>query len=279
MAPTARRPPPALRVLAPVIERLGLRVVAVEQTAAPAIGAPSRRGRARRLLERTGWTLRAPYPPDFDRELISIIERSGPYTVTSHERLAAMVSSVEHVVRAGLPGAIVECGVWKGGSMMAAALALRQLGADDRDLYLFDTFEGMPEPGPHDVETGTARAAADQLVEINAWCRVSAEEVRANVLSTGYPESRVHLVEGRVEDTLPREAPAQIAVLRLDTDWYSSTAHELRHLYPRLAAGGILLVDDYGAWSGARKAVDEYFAGQTPFLHRVDYTARLILKR
>ena len=81
-----------------------------------------------------------------------------------------------------------------------------------------------------------------------------------------------------MEDTLPAAAPDTIALLRLDTDWYESTAHELRHLYPRLSRGGILLVDDYGHWSGARKAVDEYFGADRPFLHRVDYTARLAVK-
>ena len=77
---------------------------------------------------------------------------------------------------------------------------------------------------------------------------------------TGYPPERIHFVRGPVEETLPAGAPDEIALLRLDTDWYESTRHELEHLYPRLAAGGVLLVDDYGHWEGARKAVDEYFA-------------------
>lgn len=279
MAPPAEKPPWALRPLVPLVERLGMGVFPVGRAAAQAPRGDARRRHALGLLERRGWTVRRPYPPDFDADLIDIVERSSPFTVTSRERLAAMVAAVEHVVQARLPGAIVECGVWKGGSMIAAAHALLRLGVRDRDLYLFDTFDGMVEPGAVDVEAVSDRAAADALEEINAWCRVTLEEVRANVLATGYPADRVHLIAGRVEDTVPAHAPDEIALLRLDTDWYESTAHELRHLYPRLCPGGILLVDDYGAWLGARKAVDEYFREDPPFLHRVDDTARLVIKR
>jgi hypothetical protein len=100
------------------------------------------------------------------------------------------------------------------------------------------------------------------------------------VLATGYPAERVHLVRGPVEETLPAAAPERLALLRLDTDWYASTRHELEHLYPRLVDGGVLIVDDYGHWQGARQAVDEYFAGTAPppLLHRIDYTARIGVK-
>jgi hypothetical protein len=273
------RPPLALRLVEPLVERAGLRVMPTQEDAVPFSAALSRTGRARRLLERRGWTVRRPYPADFDAALIATIERVRPYTITSDERLAAMVAGTEHVVRSGLPGAIVECGVWRGGSMMAAAETLLRLGVRDRELYLFDTFDGMTQPGPADVvRSGDVRTAAETLEEINAWCRIDQAEVRRNLLATGYPAERVHLVEGPVEETVPALAPEQIALLRLDTDWYASTAHEMRHLYPRLCAGGILLVDDYGEWSGARQAVDEYFGDAPPFLHRVDYTARLVLK-
>ena len=104
--------------------------------------------------------------------------------------------------------------------------------------------------------------------------------VRELVLSTGYPAERLHLVHGPVEETLPARAPEEIALLRLDTDWYESTRHELVHLYPRLADGGVLIIDDYGHWEGARRAVDEYFATEAPslMLNRVDYTARIAIK-
>jgi hypothetical protein len=109
---------------------------------------------------------------------------------------------------------------------------------------------------------------------------VAAGEVRAALLSTGYPAERVHLVEGRVEDTLPAAAPDAIALLRLDTDWYAGTKHELETLYPRLSPGGVLILDDYGHYEGARRAVDEYFAdaGGRPLLSRIDYTGRVGVK-
>jgi hypothetical protein len=110
---------------------------------------------------------------------------------------------------------------------------------------------------------------------------VPAEVVRERVESTGYPPERIHLIEGRVEDTLPATAPDRLALLRLDTDWYASTRHELLHLYPLLGDGGVLIVDDYGHYEGARQAVDEYFAerGETVLLQRIDYTGRMAVKR
>jgi hypothetical protein len=184
-------------------------------------------------------------------------------------------------------GAIVECGVWKGGSMMAAALTLLRLDAADRDLFLLDTFAGMPPPTEEDVSSAYDGynpmrhwRRRQRSPDLNTWHYVPAEEVRAAVLSTGYPADRVQLVEGRVEDTLPERAPAEIALLRLDTDWYASTKHEMEHLYPRLAPGGVLILDDYGHYEGARRAVDEYFEahGGRPLLTRVDYTGRVGVK-
>ena len=97
------------------------------------------------------------------------------------------------------------------------------------------------------------------------------------LLATGYPEQRVHFVQGLVEETVPEHAPEQLALLRLDTDYYTSTRHELEHLAPRLAPGGVLLVDDYGHWRGSQEAVDEWMATlpRPLLLQRIDYTARL----
>jgi O-methyltransferase len=238
-------------------------------------------------LSRLGYFLPPLLSPDYGPELERTIRRVRRHTMTSPRRIAALCDSVEHVVRASVPGAIVECGVWKGGSMMAAALTLLRLDAADRDLYLFDTFQGMPPPTEEDKFS-----AYDGYSPIghwrrrrregggNAWHYVPVDEVRAAVLSTGYPAERVHMVEGRVEETLPARAPSEIALLRLDTDWYESTRHELEQLYPRLSPGGALILDDYGHYEGARKAVDEYFDahGGRPLLSRVDYTGRVGVK-
>jgi len=225
----------------------------------------------------------APMPPDIDDDARNVIETVMPFTMTSPERILALRDAVKHVSRHRIPGAIVECGVWRGGSMMAAALTLLASG-DRRQLWLFDTFEGMSPPAEADRDVhGTDAAAllsAEDRATGDTWCYSPLDDVKANVLATGYPESLVHFVPGRVEDTIPGTAPEQIAILRLDTDWYESTKHELEHLYPRLSPGGVLIIDDYGHWQGARRAVDEYIeaTGAQLFLSRIDYTGRLAVK-
>jgi O-methyltransferase len=216
--------------------------------------------------------------PDFDAQILGTIEKVMPYTMTSPERIGALCSAVRYVELNDIPGSFVECGVYKGGSSMAAATTFMT----PRDLYLFDTFEGMPAPTDSDRRISDNETAsllfANRSKAKNPWCYSALEEVRANMEKTGYPETKIHYVKGRVENTLPEMAPPQIAVLRLDTDWYESTRHELKHLYPRLSPGGILIIDDYGYWTGSRKAVDEYFSGTGTFLHRIDGSARLVQK-
>jgi len=225
------------------------------------------------------------YPPDYTAEEKAIIEAVLPHTMTSVERVHGLIRAVSHVVESGVSGALVECGVWRGGSSMAIAKALLGLGARDRDLYLYDTFAGMVEPGSIDVAfNGSSASQKFQGLKVadggSQWCRATLDLVQANMGQTGYPASRMHFVQGKVEDTIPATVPEQIALLRLDTDWYESTRHELEHLYPRVARGGVVIIDDYGHWEGARKAVDEYFAKlpQRPFLHRIDYTGRLAIR-
>jgi O-methyltransferase len=223
------------------------------------------------------------FPFDFDEADKELYRRVDPYTMTTPPRVYALVRAVEYVVARGVPGAIVECGVWRGGSMMAAALTLLRLEVTDRALYLYDTFSGMPPPSEVDTTRSGVRAAdllAQEDEDSHIWAIASLPDVRAALLSVGYPEQQIHFVEGLVEETLPAEAPEEIALLRLDTDWYSSTKHELEQLYPRLAPGGVLILDDYGHWQGARRAVDEYFGENriTLLLNRVDGTARICVK-
>ena len=235
-------------------------------------------------LFRKGRSRRGPaMPPDIDAAARGVIEAVAPYTMTSPERILALRDAVQHVCRHAIEGDIVECGVWRGGSMMAAALTLAGLG-EHRRLHLFDTFEGMPPPGAEDRDIGGA-AAEDLLAEEDretgsTWAFGPLADVQHNLFSTGYPRDLIQFVRGRVEETIPCHAPEQIAVLRLDTDWYESTRHELVHLFPRLAVGGVLIIDDYGHWKGARKAVDEYIAatGARLLLSRIDYTGRMAVK-
>jgi len=227
--------------------------------------------------------LRAKYP-DFEPGHLDVLGLVQPYTMTSPERIVAFVEAVKYVSRRRLPGAIVECGVWRGGSMMAAARTLQELGDTDRDLYLFDTFEGMSAPSDLDVDLAGRRAAnvlaKSSRTDDGYWCYASLEDVKQAVGGVGYPAARVHYVRGKVEETVPVHAPAEIAILRLDTDWYESTRHELQHLYPRLASGGVLIIDDYGHWKGARQATDEFMEATPDFglLTRIDYTGRLAIK-
>ena len=223
------------------------------------------------------------FPLDFEQTDIELYRRVDDYTMTTPPRIYALARAVEYVAAREIPGAIVECGVWRGGSMMAAALTLLRLGVIDRDLYLFDTFTGMTPPSDEDVR-GSGERAADLLAaegpESDIWAIASLEDVRDAVLGVGYPVERIHFVKGPVEETLPARAPDEIALLRLDTDWYASTKHELVHLYPRLARGGVLILDDYGYWQGARRAVDEYLSERNVplLLNRIDNTGRLALK-
>lgn len=163
---------------------------------------------------------------------------------------------------------------------MLIAYTLLQENVKDRNIWLYDTFAGMTQPGEKDGEVEKAEWLKQKLTEEkNNWCLGELDDVKNNLLITGYPVDKLNFVRGKVEDTIPRHLPGKIALLRLDTDWYESTKHELEHLYPLLQERGVLLIDDYGAWQGARKATDEYFKDKSEvFLHRVDYTGRLVIK-
>ncbi|RYZ21521.1 MAG: macrocin O-methyltransferase [Chitinophagaceae bacterium] len=219
--------------------------------------------------------------PDFMRSLASC----QPFTMTSPERMFALSQAVRYVLRNRIAGDFVECGVWRGGSSMMMALELIA-AKDTRDLYLYDTYEGMSEPGAEDVDLN--QNAADKLLrhskksnESIIWAYATLADVRQNLKATGYDAGHIHYVEGKVEETIPATLPGPIALLRLDTDWYESTRHELLHLFPLVVPGGVVIIDDYGHWQGARKAVDEYFTqhGLFPLLHRIDYTGRIFVKR
>lgn len=228
------------------------------------------------------------FPPDFspaDRKIYQVVK---DFTLTPPERIFALCRALEYIVSAPVAGSIVECGVWRGGSMMAACLELILLGDTERELYLYDTFEGMPDPDDSvdvDAEGTTASVFLSEGAQQGhpMWDHAPAcayapiDDVRSRLESTGYPSARMHLVAGKVEDTLPEQAPESIALLRLDTDWYESTRHEMEHLFPRVVPGGVLVLDDYGHWKGSQKAVDEYLEahGIRMLLNRIDYSARL----
>lgn len=225
---------------------------------------------------------RYPDATPFERELISATRTT---TMTSPERLIALIRAIDHLERNRIAGDIVECGVWRGGSMYAAAKTLLKTSNVRRKLWLYDTFEGMPPPTKHDVDfrgnEADALLASDHRDDPQGvWCVSGLTEVQQHLEASGYPAEQIEYVVGPVEETLPRRTPDRIALLRLDTDWYRSTRCEMDILYPRLVSGGILIVDDYGHWQGCREAIDEYVAehGLCLFFSRIDYTGRIAVK-
>ncbi len=224
--------------------------------------------------------------PD-DRAWSAIAAKIQPYTMTMREgpeAAYALFQAVRYVVKNNIPGAIAECGVWRGGSMMLAALACKHFGDTARAFYLYDTYEGMTRPEAVDVDFdgnsmeqawNTAHAAGQTIGYGGA-----VETVRSYLKTTGYPMENMHFVAGDVLETIPKTLPGAIAILRLDTDWYKSTLHELVHLYDLISPGGVMIIDDYGWCRGARQATDEFFATRdfTPLMQRLNQGARLIIK-
>ena len=230
--------------------------------------------------------IRDNFPSDFtniEKENLAAIKG---YTMTSNERQVVLSRAVEYLVKNNIAGDIVECGVWKGGSMMLIAKRLLQLNNSNRKLFLFDTFEGMSEPNEKDVSAIDSSTAKELLEKENrsegdnVWCYSSLDEVKSNLRKINYPSDKLFYYKGKVEDTLPEPSLGEIALLRLDTDFYESTKHELETLYDKVVPGGVLIIDDYGHWSGSQKAVDEFIEERnlTIFLNRIDYTGRLAIK-
>ena len=223
---------------------------------------------------------------DLEEEFLRLFESCRAETMTSIERMYALYQATCHVLDRDVPGDLAECGVWRGGSVMLMASTLLARGCTDRTIWLYDTFDGVSPPGDHDIQEMSGRRARDILDERERsqddpfWGIAPRALVESNLRRTRSPMHRFRFVQGDVWATLPAQAPASLSVLRLDTDWYQSTRHELEHLYPRLSPGGVLIVDDYGYWRGARKATDEYFrtVEARPLLHRIDYTGRICVK-
>ena len=225
---------------------------------------------------------------DADPRFHELYERCRAYTMTSIERLYALYKSVEYIVSANIPGDFAEAGVWRGGSCMLIAETLLALGESSRRIFLFDTFAGHPRPDAEKDSDIWGNRAIDEWQRTTGddnhgqWAYVSLEEVQANLALTGYPSDKLVFVKGLVEKTVQNvDAKGRLALLRLDTDWYGSTAAGLEHLYPRLISGGVLIIDDYGHYKGQRLAVDEYLAARKEpvLLNRIDYSCRLGVKR
>lgn len=223
---------------------------------------------------------------DISKNNKNIYSELSKYTMTSQLRVDALIESVDYVINNNIEGSIVECGVWRGGSTMAVATRLDQKLNYDKDIYLYDTFEGMTKPTKEDyskLELEDPLTTFEKLKDndnSSNWCHASLDEVKNNFKNINYPFEKFHFIKGKVEDTIPNTIPEKISILRLDTDFYNSTKHELEHLFPRLVKNGILIIDDYGHWEGSKKAVDDYIDKNQIkiFLSRIDYSGRLGIK-
>jgi O-methyltransferase len=225
------------------------------------------------------------YPIEASHNELNLIKACEQYSMTGPIRMWALIQSLKHVANFNLEGDLVECGVWKGGNLALMKLFSNNLNLS-KQIIGFDTFEGMPDPTDIDVDyAGTSAAQRMQkelkkenIKNIHAYC--SLEQVKKNLSEINVKDS-VKLIKGRVEETLliSNNLPNKISILRLDTDWYESTKIELEILFPRLVSGGVLLIDDYGHFKGAKQAVDEYFKNQNIWLHYIDYSCRMIIKK
>lgn len=223
-----------------------------------------------------------------DKAYVDILAQIAGYTMTVANGAGVtynLFNSVKYVVQNKIEGDVVECGVWKGGSMMLVACALQYFNDSTRNLYLYDTFSGMTEPDDVDIDFDGCNLkeiwkSADQKGEKLGYGG-SLDMVKANMRRTRYPENLMHFVEGDVLKTIPGTVPEKIALLRLDTDFYHSTLRELKHLYPLVVSNGVIYIDDYGWCEGARQATDQYLETLEfrPFLVRIDECVRLIIKR
>jgi O-methyltransferase len=193
------------------------------------------------------------------------------WTMVGKPHQALAIESIQQLNERNIAGDIVECGVWKGGMTMGMIFANMKHNTD-RHFWLFDTFEGLPQPSKMDdarshkvwkqVQDGdeSVNNIGKHRVEDGKWNYGSLPVVKSNIYYTHYPRENIHFIQGKVEDTLPvTKLPEKIALLRLDTDFHDSTKAELEYMWDRLVPGGILLVDDFCAWGGSRDAVTKFF--------------------
>jgi len=222
-------------------------------------------------------------------------------TSVSPQRLSATILAAKYVIDNEIEGDFVECGVWRGGNSLAAKMVFEAYGSS-KQVYLFDTFTGMAPPtdadlnhrgepakgfwkGGRDLPEGANPNIAWRYKnnKLQPWAYASLSDVMHVFHGTIKNNKQVHFQKGRVEETLQdkNNLPKAISALRLDTDFYESTKVEMEILYPMLSLGGVLMIDDYGHWQGAKKAVDEFFKNpnnKRPFFQVTDYTQRTAIK-
>lgn len=231
-----------------------------------------------------------------ENEAADAINTVRPYTMISQERLLTLFEQVNFCEKAGIPGCYVECGVWKGGSVGLMALANMKYGTEPRHIHLFDSFEEICEPdasvdGARAVNEVKARSTGGVSGKLQPLTGIydcfggpgTLEGNRALLEGViGYDPMHLHYHKGWFQDTLPQVTNiGEIAILRLDGDWYASTKVCLEYLYNKVVPGGFIIIDDYGAYEGCKKAVDEYIHDNNikAYLSFVDMDCRYWIKR
>ena len=206
-------------------------------------------------------------PDDVERVIVSVKEQR--LTLLGARHLRNLATCVRHIEAAGVPGVIIEAGTAQGGSAIVIAAAK----AVDRAMRVYDVFGMIPAPGEGDgadvhrryrtIASGAAQGLGEDVYY--GYHEDLYGEVRASFARLGLPaeENNVELVKGLFEDTLQIDGP--VAFAHLDGDWYESTMTCLSRIAPRLSPGGRIVIDDYYAWSGCRRAVDDYFRGRDGF--------------
>ena len=216
-----------------------------------------------------------------NQEEYEIIKLGMQYSMASWERLYANLNSIKYLIKSEIEGSIVECGVWRGGSMLTMLKTLKQFSATNRDVYLYDTFTGMSAPSKEDGNFAHEKFKELQTgVEESNWCYADLNDVKSTIKLVDYPQEKIHFVKGKIEDTVPNTMPDRISLLRLDMDWHDPTLHALTYLYPKVEPGGVIILDDYGHWEGCKLAVDRFFEEMNIniLLNRIDYTGRIGIK-
>lgn len=174
------------------------------------------------------------------------------HTMIGEKGLANLRFCIEEVLRQGVPGDLIETGVWRGGASIFMRGVLAAHAVTDRVVYVADSFRGLPRPdAAHAADRGSIAHLYDDL-------RVSRAAVEENFRLYGLLDEQVRFLEGWFADTLPGSPIERLAVIRLDGDMYGSTLDALRSLYPRLSVGGFVIVDDYRALAECRQAVEDY---------------------
>jgi hypothetical protein len=221
-----------------------------------------------RFLRKRGYELSRisnSLPIELSEEDKKNIVKCKPFTMIGYSRMFCNVLAMKYIEANNIEGDVVETGIWRGGSLGLLALTSQYESKSRRIFWGFDTFQGMPVPGQQDEEF--AHRKFQMLSDSNGysdWCKSTKVEVLENLRNMCNSLNTFNLIEGKVEETLTRieSELGAISLLRIDTDWYSSTKVALEVLYPRVTKGGVVIIDDYEAWEGAKKATDEFFHGK-----------------